>query len=164
MEKTMDGILHNSAMTQIAFLVEDMEGARKNFSAFFGSTAMEPVSTGEYEQVQTVYNGKEAKEAKALLSFIRFGGPVEIELICPDSGPSIWRDCLKENGEGFHHIAFSIKNMDDQIAACEKAGIRLVQSGYYSDRSGRYAYLDARNRIGCYIELLESFETEREKL
>lgn len=160
----MEGLIKNGVMTQIAFLVENMESARKSFSEFFGASATEPVSTGAYEQVQTVYNGKEEKEAEALLSFIRFGGPVEVELICPNQAPSIWRDCLNENGEGFHHIAFLIEDMEEQIASCEKRGIRLVQAGYYSDRSGRYAYLDATEQIGCYIELLQSFEQGSEDI
>ena len=37
--ENMTKILSDSVMTQIAFLVEDMEESRKSFSAFFGIEA-----------------------------------------------------------------------------------------------------------------------------
>lgn len=153
----MKGILTDGVMTQIAFLVEDMEESRKKFSEFFGIEATEAVSAGDYPVVETVYNGEPAKEAGALLSFLKFGPRFEIELICPNHAHSVWRDYLDAHGEGFHHIAFLVTNMEKAIAECEAFGMEVKQYGYYSDRSGRYAYLDAQKQLKCYVELLESF-------
>lgn len=153
----MKGILTDGVMTQIAFLVEDMEESRKRFSEFFGIEASEAVPAGEYPVVETVYNGEPAKEAGALLSFLRFSPRFEIELICPNQAPSVWRDWLNTHGEGFHHMAFAVPDMEKAIAECEAFGMEVKQYGYYSDRSGRYAYLDALKQLKCFVELLESF-------
>ena len=61
------------------------------------------------------------------------------------------------HGEGFHHLAFQVPDMEKAITECEAFGMELKQRGYYSDRSGRYAYLDAQKQLKCYVELLESF-------
>lgn len=153
----MKKILTDSIMTQIAFLVEDIEESRKSFSRFFGEEATEAVSAGEYPVVETVYNGAAAKEAGALLSFIRLNSGCEIELIQPNHSPSAWRDWLNTHGEGFHHIAFLVPDMEKAIQECEEFGMRMLQRGYYSDRSGRYAYLDGSGQLKCCVELLESF-------
>ena len=107
--------------------------------------------------VETEYNGTPAKEAGALLSFLKFCPRFEIELICPNQAPSVWRDWLNVHGEGFHHLAFQVPDMEKAITECEAFGMELKQRGYYSDRSGRYAYLDAQKQLKCYVELLESF-------
>ncbi len=155
--ENMTKILSDSVMTQIAFLVEDMEESRKSFSAFFGIEATEAVSAGDFPVVETEYNGTPAKEAGALLSFLKFCPRFEIELICPNQAPSVWRDWLNVHGEGFHHLAFQVPDMEKAITECEAFGMELKQRGYYSDRSGRYAYLDAQKQLKCYVELLESF-------
>ena len=155
--ENMTKILSDSVMTQIAFLVEDMEESRKSFSAFFGIEATEAVSAGDFPVVEPEYNGTPAKEAGALLSFLKFCPGFEIELICPNQAPSVWRDWLNVHGEGFHHLAFTVPDMEKAITECEAFGMELKQRGYYSDRSGRYAYLDAQKQLKCYVELLESF-------
>ena len=154
----MKKIVTDSIMTQIAFLVEDMEESREKFSRFFGVEATQAVSAGEYPVVETVYNGRQAKEAGALLSFIRVNPGCEIELIQPNHSPSIWRDWLNAHGEGFHHIAFQVPDMEKAIRECEEFGMKMVQRGYYSDKSGRYAYLDAMGQLKCCVELLETFK------
>mgnify|MGYP002639861383 CR=1 FL=1 len=151
-------VLKDSSIRQIAFVVEDIEEYREKFSKFFGIQATKAVSAGEYSMTETVYDGKPAREAEALLAFLKFSPEFEIELIQPNAAPSIWRDWISEHGEGFHHIAFHVSNMERAIDRCENSGISLRQTGYYSDRSGRYAYLDATEQLKCCIELLESFE------
>lgn len=153
----MKKVLTDSIMTQIAFLVEDIEESRKKFSEFFGIEATEAVSAGEYPIVETVYNEMAAKEAGALLSFVRISSDFEIELIQPNHAPSVWRDWMNTNGEGFHHIAFQVPDMEKAIQECKEFGMRVLQRGYYSDRSGRYAYLDGSKQLKCCVELLESF-------
>jgi 4-hydroxyphenylpyruvate dioxygenase-like putative hemolysin len=80
---------------------------------------------------------------------------VDIELIEPDKNPhSTWRHDLDANGEGFHHIAFFIKGMKEKIEICGKAGFRLLQTGEYT--GGRYAYIDANEKLKLVLELLEN--------
>jgi 4-hydroxyphenylpyruvate dioxygenase-like putative hemolysin len=71
-----------------------------------------------------------------------------IELIQPNGAKSVWRDVLDEKGEGFHHIAFVVKDRDEQIRACEDAGWKCEQKGK------GYAYINATADLKCFLELL----------
>ena len=53
--------------------------------------------------------------------------------------------------------AFNVPDLEAGIHACEDFGMKLTQWGKYNDASGAYAYLDARESLGCFIELLCSF-------
>jgi len=87
------------------------------------------------------------------LAFLHFGS-LDIELIEPDREPSTWREFLDANGEGVHHIAFTISGMPERVAALEAQGFPLVQKGEY--RGGRYAYIDTVTKLKTILELLEN--------
>ena len=78
-----------------------------------------------------------------------------LELIEPVSGPSAWRDFLESNGQGIHHIAFQVRDMDEQIAVFEGKGLSLLQQGRFP--GGCYAYLDTAVELGAILELLENY-------
>ena len=65
-----------------------------------------------------------------------------------------WRQDLDKNGEGFHHIAFIVKGMKEKIEICGKEGYKLIQTGEYT--GGRYAYIDATEKLKLMLELLEN--------
>lgn len=61
---------------------------------------------------------------------------------------------LHRVGEGVHHIAFQVKGMQSAVDDFESRGVSLTQKGEYT--GGRYAYLDAAEKLGVDIELLEN--------
>lgn len=147
-------LLGTEVVTQIGLLVDDIEVSRKKFAAFFGVEPPEVQMTGTLEEAETAYLG-EPSQARAKLAFFHVGPNVDIELIEPDRDPnSTWRHDLDANGEGFHHIAFVVKDMKARIAALEKAGMPLLQKGEYT--GGRYAYHDATADLKMVLELLEN--------
>jgi len=153
----MSGILGTNVVTQIALIVKDIEVTKKKFAEFFGVEPPPHFDGGKYEVTETVYMGNPAPKANAYLAFFNVGPNVSLELIQPNGEQSTWQDFLDEKGEGLHHIAFGIKDMDSKIEACEKFGMTLTQRGKYGDASGEYAYLDATKDLKCFLELLESF-------
>jgi len=93
--------------------------------------------------------GKPSPEAGAWLAFFEAGPGLSIELIQPNGVKSIWQDVLDQKGEGFHHIALNVEGntLNGGIAACEAAGMKLVQKG------NGYAYVDATADLKCILEL-----------
>ena len=150
-------VLGNYMVTQIAIIVRDIETTKKKFAAFFGVEPPEHSLAGDYSITQTTYMGEPASKAGCKLAFFKAGPNVQLELIEPNGEQSTWQDFLDKNGEGIHHIAFSVSNMDEKVAACEKIGMVCSQRGKYGDGSGEYAYLDATADLKCFIELLESY-------
>jgi hypothetical protein len=147
-------ILGNNLLCQVGILVHDIEKTRREWAAFLGVEPPEIQITGDVNEAQTKYLGK-SSEARSKLAFFHVGPQVDIELIEPDKNPnSTWRHDLDANGEGFHHIAFFVKGMKENIAVCEKQGFKLLQTGEYT--GGRYAYIDAKDSLKLVLELLEN--------
>jgi catechol 2,3-dioxygenase-like lactoylglutathione lyase family enzyme len=149
-------ILGTTKPTQIAVIVKDVEQAKRKYAAFFGVDLPPTVDAGDYRITQTRYRGEPAPDAGCKMAFFDLQS-IQFELIEPNAARSTWRDFLEEKGEGLHHMAFDVKDLDESVAACEALGMTLTQRGYYGDASGAYAYVDATQDLGCFIELLCSF-------
>jgi catechol 2,3-dioxygenase-like lactoylglutathione lyase family enzyme len=71
-------------------------------------------------------------------------GTVTWEWIEPVAGPTVYEEHLKVHGEGFHHFAFDVPDMDKACASWEALGVPIVQSGAWGEKgkagSGRFAY------------------------
>jgi len=100
----------------------------------------------------TRYRGNPS-DAKAKLAFFAMDN-LQIELIQPLGGKSTWQEFLDNNGEGIHHIAFSVKNIDGVEKQFELQGMATVQNGGWD--GGAYSYIDASKNLGCMVELLEN--------
>jgi 4-hydroxyphenylpyruvate dioxygenase-like putative hemolysin len=87
-------------------------------------------------------------------------GSITFEWIEPLRGPSVYQEQLDHHGEGFHHLAFDVPDMDAAIAAWDALGAKVVQSGAWGTKgkkgSGRFAYVEADPAGGVTIELLWS--------
>ncbi len=88
-------------------------------------------------------------------------GTVTWEWIEPVAGPTVYEDFLKEHGEGFHHFAFDVPDIDAAGKLFEAHGAAIVQSGAWGDRgkpgSGRFAYAATDAFGGVTTEFLWNF-------
>ena len=70
----------------------------------------------------------------------------------------MYEDFRKAHGEGLHHIAFAVEDLDQALAVWKRAGLEPVQSGAWGEKgkpgSGRYAYVDTEPVGGVFVELL----------
>jgi catechol 2,3-dioxygenase-like lactoylglutathione lyase family enzyme len=153
----MAGIIETNIVTQVGFIVRDVVKTKKKFAEFLGLPEPQHFDCGDFKITQTQYCGKSAPDANCILAFFDVGPNMQIELIQPNGARSTWQDYLDEHGEGIHHIAFVVKNMDEKIASCEKFGMKLVQRAKYRGNDGGYAYMEAYDSLKCIVELLESY-------
>ena len=154
----MAGLLGNNVLTQIGFIVKDINKTKQKFAEFFGVPAPANCDGGPFEVTGARYMGEPAPDANCLMAFFDVGPNVQLELIQPNGVKSVWQDFLDEHGDGIHHIAFCVKGMDEKIAACEAFGMKLTQRGKYGNGGGEYAYLAAYDDLKCLVELLENYE------
>ncbi|MCL6625894.1 VOC family protein [Alicyclobacillus shizuokensis] len=147
-----NGVLGTQIVTQIGIIVRDIEKTARKFAEFFGVETPSWQLTDGQDRAHTEYRG-EATDARAKLAFFHMGS-VDIELIEPVGGPSTWQEFLDTHGEGVHHIAFVVKDMQGKLKALDAMGIPLVQRGDYE--GGRYAYVDAGESLKVIVELLEN--------
>lgn len=94
---------------------------------------------------------------------IAFGvlGGVLIELLEPLDDRSPHAAFLAERGEGMHHLAYLVKDFDDQLAAVRagRPGDELLIDGTGPGNPVRWVYLDGDATRGTVIELLERTPT-----
>jgi len=142
--------LNSNVITQVAMVVRDVEKTARNYADLFGMEIPQIILTDPEEKAHTRYRGQPTP-ARAKLAFFRMGS-LSLELIEPVDGPSTWREFLDRHGEGIHHIAFLVEDMDEAVRFLEGKGMPLVQRGDFT--GGCYAYVDSTSRLGAIIELL----------
>ena len=136
--------------TQYAFVVRDV----KKVGAFYESLGLGGMPVDHNVSVNRVYRGQPGK-FEMYLGWGRFGD-VTFEWIQSLAGPSVYDEYLKAHGEGLHHLAFQVKDMDEAINLLASRGALASQSGGWDNPGGkgRFAYLDTEPYGGVTIELL----------
>ncbi len=138
-------------ITQTAWVVEDVEATERLLSQLCGAgewTRMPDIAFGN----SCTYRDQPADfTAHISLSYI---GDMQLELIEPRRGESIYTEFLHDRGPGIHHICFEPMDFDLAVADAGRAGIEVIQRG---DMGGamRFAYLDAGHAGVPCIELAE---------
>lgn len=80
-------------------------------------------------------------------------GGLKMEIIQPLKGKSIYNEFLEEKGEGLHHLAFMVDDIDAEIADLEKKGLKVIQTGAMPNT--KWAYLEGDDSGGMIIELCQ---------
>lgn len=153
-ENQRDPVIVSKKVTQVGIIVKDIEKARTAWAQMLGMDAPEvSVAEGHFSR-PTLYIGNPT-DAKAKLAFLTMDN-LQIELIQPLGGKSTWQEFLDTNGEGIHHIAFQVKNIDGVEKEFASVGMPTVQRGGWD--GGAYSYIDGSKEIGCVLELLENYK------
>ncbi|MBE5778599.1 MAG: VOC family protein [Clostridiales bacterium] len=149
-------VLGTYTPSQVAVICHDIEATKKAYALFLGKEVPPTVDAGEYSVTKTEYYGQANPDASCVMAFFDLGN-IQLELIQPNEAKSTWRDFLEKNGEGLHHLAFNVPDINKAMDDMKAQGFELTQFGYYGDGSGAYAYFDATKQLKCFVELLCSF-------
>lgn len=137
-------------VTQVGIVVRSIEKSVSVWEKLLGVKASNIVETEPQEKTGMKYRGRVA-EGRAKLAFFKLEN-ITIELIEPVGGSSTWREFLEKHGEGIHHIAFNVSDMESVKNSLREMGINIEQEGDFT--GGSYAYTDPRSPIGIIVELL----------
>lgn len=142
-------------VSQLAFVVRDPEPV----SAFWAKLGFPPFTFTHPDLGDKQYRRRPA-EFDMRLGWQRHA-QMPFEWIQPLRGPNVYEDHLRQHGEGFHHLAFDVEDMDAAIRTWESLGYPLTMSGSWGEPgragSGRFAYVDAHSVGGTDIELLWNY-------
>jgi catechol 2,3-dioxygenase-like lactoylglutathione lyase family enzyme len=139
-------------ISQIAFVVRDIDQALEDFNRTLG---WGPWSIYEHKPPalhDTYLRGE-------LTHYTMIGaeahvGPVDVELIQPVEGPSIYKEWLDEHGEGVHHIAVMRPTLEDAAETeeyFEKLGAPVIMEGRIGE-SIRFFYVDTQPMLKVIME------------
>lgn len=136
-------------VTQVAVVVRDREASMKHYKEVMG---LEPFIVCSTPQLPgRKYHGEEEDfEVKAAVYHLENG--VDLELLQPSKGRSVWQDFLDTNGEGIHHLMFDVDDLDEFVDYMAGKGIPVIQSGPSAEAGRRWVYLDSYEKLGFYIE------------
>lgn len=110
-----------------------------------------------YEQaIGAEFEGYEVvTDQKVRVGFFRVGD-VRLELLEPTEPESSVAKFLDKRGEGLHHLAFTVEDINARIAELKESGIRMIDE---SPRSGAHhmdiAFLHPKSTHGVLTELCE---------
>jgi methylmalonyl-CoA/ethylmalonyl-CoA epimerase len=145
-------------VTQYAFTARNLEP----ISAYWEKLGFPAMTYTRPETSELVYRGKPG-QFDMRLGWQRHG-KVPYEWIQALRGPSTYHDHLDKHGEGFHHLAFNVEDMDRAIREWEQSGFPMVMGGAWGEKgkpgSGRFAYHDLEACCGAEIELLWNFRAK----
>ena len=154
-KKSSEALIPEKEMVQVGIIVEDIEQSARNWADFLGLENPPNISVATGHELNPTQFKGEASKATAQLAFFKLDN-ITIELIEPDEEPSTWREFLDTRGEGIHHIAFNIEDMDTSIENFNAHGIPMIQHGGWA--TGEYSYMDGSEKLALIIELLEHYK------
>ena len=132
-------------ITQVGVVVHDVDESISQYEKIFGKDSFVVV---EGEGTARLADGSDVT-VNGKLAFLQLG-PVQLELIQILEGETCHVDFLKENGEGIHHIATEVSNLDEEIERFRAKGIEVLQRGV---GMRNWAYMDTKPLI---LELIET--------
>ena len=138
---------------QVGMVVRDLDSAIEQFKLLMGIDNFDVVDWPKSgSDPESTYYGKPA-QFKLRIGFAQLGN-LQLEVIQPVEGKSIYTDFLETHGPGLHHIRFSEKDFDKKVEQLQKAGIQMISSGKGIRSASTWAYFDTTHLLGgIYIEL-----------
>jgi Glyoxalase/Bleomycin resistance protein/Dioxygenase superfamily len=144
-----------SEFVQIGAVVQDIDQSMKVLAEVFGIGPWRVIlwPPAGRADMDRIYYGQPA-EFTARMAFAELG-PIEIELIQPLTGESIWADYLAEHGPGLHHIRFNVPEMEPIIEHVAAHGIGVTQRANGIRPGTSWANFDTERLVGFTIEVMK---------
>lgn len=102
------------------------------------------------------YKVEEIADQKVRTAFFQIG-QTKIELLESTDPEGPVGKFIEKKGEGIHHIAFAVEELEEQLISLEKNGIRLIDSSPRKGAEGLdIAFLHPKSTSGVLIELCEN--------
>ena len=124
----------------LGYAVEDIEAATRFYKEHFGVRVGEPEEVEEQGIVATMFEVGESM----------------IELVQPTRPDSPVGKFLEKRGEGFHHVAFKVDDLEAALRDLKENGVELIDEEPRIGAGGtRMAFLHPRGAHGVLTELVE---------
>ncbi len=110
-----------------------------------------------YEKVfgLSCYNIEEVAEQQVKTAFFKVGD-TKIELLESTGPDGPISKFIEKRGEGVHHIAFAVDNIEECLEQADKSGVRLIDSSPRGGAEGlSIAFLHPKSTFGVLTELCE---------
>jgi catechol 2,3-dioxygenase-like lactoylglutathione lyase family enzyme len=139
-----------TAPVQIAWVTQDIDATEAMLTGLLGVKKWVRLPAVAFGPDTCRYRGAPADFAADIsLSYL---GDMQLELIRPVRGDSIYTEFLVQGGPGLHHICFEADDFDAALATAAEQGVPVVQEGVMPGGM-QFAYLSAPGAGVPYIEI-----------
>jgi hypothetical protein len=146
---------HRMNINQYAFAIKEAE----EVSAYWAKLGFPEFQINHPVLGDTRYYG-EIVDHELIQGWQRHG-TVSYEWCIPVKPPIVYEDHIKLHGEGIHHLAFSVTDMDAVLQDYAARGYINTMGGTWGEKgttgSGRYEYIGLEEAGGVTIELLWNY-------
>jgi methylmalonyl-CoA/ethylmalonyl-CoA epimerase len=153
MKQNTEGNSTFSKLDHIAIVVRDLDKAVERLSSLgmgpFKTVSVPPTIEGP------TFRGKPLRARTRGISVKT--GDAALELIEPTGGESTWQEFLDNKGEGIHHVAFHVDNIEEEAAKLIKKGCLVIHRHLW--QGGGCYYFDVG--LGGPIIALETIELSK---
>jgi methylmalonyl-CoA/ethylmalonyl-CoA epimerase len=132
--------MNPSHIEHIGIAVENLENSIRLYETIFGLSC---------------YRIEEVADQKVRTAFFKIG-KTKIELLESTDPEGPISKFIQKRGEGVHHLAFAVDNIEEKLEAAQKAGVKLIDSVPRAGAEGlEIAFLHPKSTYGVLIELCE---------
>lgn len=125
----------------IGIAVKSIEIARKYYEDVLGLSC---------------YAIEEVKDQKVKTAFFKLGD-TKIELLEPTDAESPVAKFIEKRGEGIHHIAFAVKDIESSIEELQTKGVQMIDQKPRMGAEGLHiAFLHPKSTLGVLTEICEN--------
>jgi methylmalonyl-CoA/ethylmalonyl-CoA epimerase len=136
---------------QAGIVVKDLQASMENYWRTLGIGPWKVYTYAPPMLRETTVRGQVVEYANRIAH--AQAGPVQLELIQPLAGPSIFEEHLQGKGEGLHHIQSRTEDIAGVLAAFRQIGVGVLMSGKYGE--GEFYFLDTERLLGVVYEVFQ---------
>ena len=124
----------------LGYAVEDITAAARFYEEHFGARVSEPEEVEEQGIIATMFEVGESM----------------VELVQPTRPDSPVGKFLEKRGEGFHHVAFQVEDLQASLKELKENGVELIDEEPRIGAGGmRMAFVHPEGAHGVLTELVE---------
>ncbi len=132
-------------INHVAIAVKDIDDTLAFYRTVFGA--------GETEV-------EDIEDQAVRAALVRVGGS-QLEFIQPTDPEGGVARFIERRGEGVHHIAFEVEDLQGSLDALAERGVRTIDSAPREGLSGMIGFIHPRSTRGVLIELVDQDTARR---
>lgn len=140
-------------ISQIAWVVEDLDAFERHLGEHFGVRGWARLTDVHFGPEACTYRGEPADFVIDVS--LAYAGDLQLEVIRPVRGRSIYTDFLDAAAPGLHHLCFEVDDMSAALRAADASGLDVCQAGTMADGDLSFAYIDGSGWGAPYVEIVQ---------
>jgi catechol 2,3-dioxygenase-like lactoylglutathione lyase family enzyme len=145
--------MHNQTPVQLAWVTADLDATERSLSALLGARKWVRMPGVHFGPETCTHRGRPADYTADIA--LSYAGDLQLELIAPGTGDSVYSEFLDRSGPGLHHVCVEVADeaaFDAAVAAAADRGATVAAQGVMPGGM-RFAYVSDERSGVPYVEI-----------